>query len=122
MDPGRLEIRRLALDGVRYHGIEKSDVPPAWVKVPVTIEQSGGNVAAEMFAGVMGITLESGNPTSDLDPSSKPTAEGGDLNTTAPVAAWWITENRGPKLQAQEKRECVPPVPAICCLISSSDQ
>jgi hypothetical protein len=87
------------MDGVRYHGIDKRDLPPAWVKLPVKVEQAEGDIQTDMFAGLMGIGLSSkdSSPTTveeQVSQTSLP-SQGLDnmvLNTMAPVAAWWIVE------------------------------
>jgi Domain of unknown function (DUF4419) len=47
------------LDRVRYHKVERRQIPPGWSKVPVKIDDKGEVVEAEMGAGSVGITCSS---------------------------------------------------------------
>ncbi|KAH8645718.1 hypothetical protein BX600DRAFT_519302 [Xylariales sp. PMI_506] len=125
------EVRNLVLDGVRYHGFDGTTVPPAWTRVPVKLEQydvPDGFIMADMHAGLMGIGLSSSSHlpdptlwdhltkmvqqvvggTSNHEPDKDEninTTDNTALNTMAPVAAWWITEEMAPKREAQQKED-----------------
>jgi hypothetical protein len=119
------ETRNLVLDGVRYYGLDGNNLPPAWTKVPVNIEQWGSIVKAEMYAGLMGVgfSAKGASATSDSANASHPVGgfavdftsnntEETALDTVAPVAAWWITEAMGPKRDALRwQRQDYPPHP-----------
>ncbi|KAH8883735.1 hypothetical protein GQ53DRAFT_811321 [Thozetella sp. PMI_491] len=127
-DPDVKDTQHLVLDGIRYPGVDKENVPPAWVKVPIKVEQDKGDVAAEMFAGIMGIRLSSKNASlsamreaslmNEFGNStgqkvlSKETLDGMALDSMSPIASWWITEKIGPerylyreKLDEEHKRQ-----------------
>jgi hypothetical protein len=126
------EARNLVLDGVRYHGLDGSELPPAWTKVPINIEQPGGSVKAEMYAGLMGVgfSAKSAGATSASANASHPVGgfavdftsnntEEAVLDTMTPVAAWWITEAMGPKRDALRQQRQVPPSPKRAAGVSS---
>jgi len=97
-----METTNLVMDGVRYHGINEDDIPPAFVKLPVMVVRSGEYFPTEMYAGMMGIGLSSRNSSlADLaEPAPQIGAQsqiqsGPVLDTMTPVASWWIMEKIG---------------------------
>lgn len=104
-------IRELSLDGVRYHGVDATNVPPAYGKVPVQVEADGGK-ETEMFAGLIGISLSSHHSQAnasglpEIPPGPAEAGVGGTpLDSMAPIAAWWITDAMDAKIKALKEKE-----------------
>ena len=76
----------LMIDGQVFHRIDSNDVPPAWVSVPVIVNELGKEFNARMVAGVVGYSLsESGKKLQD---------GGTGLDTLKPATGWWMYEER----------------------------
>lgn len=114
------QVRQLVLDGIKYHPVNGDKVAPAYTKVPVIVEDLGGDVDCEMFAGMLGVGLSSrGGPHVDIRVSEpdgqqqQPLAQDAQqrekleapLDTMAPVVGWCISEATTSKPEAQEEKE-----------------
>jgi hypothetical protein len=76
----------LRIDGQVFHRIDSNDVPPAWISVPVMINELGIEYKARMVAGVVGYDVsESGEKLENGEKG---------LDTLKPQTGWWIHEER----------------------------
>jgi Domain of unknown function (DUF4419) len=76
----------LRIGGQVFHKINSNEVPPAWVSVPVTVNELGVEFKAKMVAGVVGYSVsESGQKLEN---------GGTGLDTVRPETAWWMYEER----------------------------
>jgi len=76
----------LMIDGQVFHRINSNDVPPAWVSVPVIVNELGKEFNARMVAGVVGYSLSK---------CGKKLQDGGTgLDTLKPATGWWMYEER----------------------------
>lgn len=85
------------LDGVAYHYIESTDVPPGYASVPVKIDDNGTIYTARMVAGSVATRMESSGIAGPVGPGGrggrpKPKDEPFEvgLDTLRPVSGWWM--------------------------------
>ncbi|KAL9595850.1 MAG: hypothetical protein Q9219_006192 [cf. Caloplaca sp. 3 TL-2023] len=64
------------IEGVPFHSIEDTEVPPGWTSVPVEIDENGHEFMGRLVAGSVGIKASAG--------------QAGQLNTLQPEAGWWM--------------------------------
>jgi hypothetical protein len=100
------------IDGTVYHRVDTSDIPEAYVSVPVTVDDNGIEFKTRMVAGLVGIEVSSSGEK--LDNSNRPNVwvedePGGlklkedisdedkvtGLDSLQPVAGWWMYELKG---------------------------
>jgi hypothetical protein len=98
---------RLALDGVLYHRIDSSDVPPGYVSVPVKVDDNGNEYNTFMVAGSVGMRVWSSGdmlvprPTyvwqnGRSEEQKKEEMEDPGLDTVQPESGWWIFKMQEP--------------------------
>lgn len=85
------------LDGVRYHYIESTEVPPGYASVPVKIVDNTMIYTARMVAGSVATRMESSGVAGPRGPGGrggvpKPKDEPFEvgLDTLRPVSGWWM--------------------------------
>ena len=79
-------IKRLVLDGAKFHIVKMNAVPRGYCTVPVDINDNGHELKAEMLAGSVGCQwLTSGGDVGDGNDT-------GNLDTIQPLSGWWIYE------------------------------
>jgi hypothetical protein len=97
------------IDGTVYHRVDTSDIPEAYVSVPVTVDDNGVVFKTRMVAGLVGIKVSSSGEK--LDISNRPNVWVEDepagsklkedisdedkvtgLDSLQPAAGWWMYE------------------------------
>jgi hypothetical protein len=74
----------LRIDGVKVYKVDSENLPPAWVTVPVVINELGVEFNAKMVAGVVGYSVSA---------SGKKLENGEiELDTLKPETSWWMLE------------------------------
>lgn len=83
---GRNTERHLNIDGQDFHKVDSTELPPAWVSVPITMDDNGVEFSGRMIAGCVGLNVtESGE---------KLEQGGTGLDTMRPETGWWIFEEK----------------------------
>lgn len=82
------ERAELFLDGVGYHRVDTSDIPPGFASVPVLVDDNGTEYHTKMIAGSLGIKVSSSNASEGGDD-----AEGeGKLDSLQSLSGWMMYE------------------------------
>jgi hypothetical protein len=76
----------LTLDGEEFHKVDSNDLPPAWVTVPITVDEFGIEFKARMVAGCVGYSVQQSG--------QKLESGGVGLDTISPEVGWWMFEER----------------------------
>lgn len=76
----------LKLDGIPYHRVDTSNIPPGYLEVDVLVDDNGTEFDTLMVAGQIGMRVSSSG--------DKGLSAGGLQDTVAPVAGWWIFTKR----------------------------
>lgn len=80
----------LELDGIVYHTIGTTKIPPAFAEVPVRLIDNGLEFKTVMVAGVVGIRVTSSGIS---EPGAKGMTHDGKNDTLQPEAGWWLFED-----------------------------
>jgi hypothetical protein len=100
------------IDGTVYHRVDTSDIPEAYVSVPVTVDDNDVVFKTRMVAGLVGIKVSSSGEKLDISNRSNVWVEDEPagsklkedisyedkvtgLDSLQPVAGWWMYELKG---------------------------
>lgn len=78
------KINHLTLDGVTFGVVDMDDVPRGYCEVPVSIDDNGTQIKAEMMAGSIGMEWTSRDGANPKDKDK--------LDTVQPSSGWFIYE------------------------------
>jgi hypothetical protein len=80
------ETTTLVIDEQVFHKVNSNDLSPAWVSVPITVDEFGTTFKARMVAGCVGYSVQK---------SGKELETGGaGLDTVRPEVGWWMFEDK----------------------------
>ena len=95
------------LDGVRYHWLKQSKIPPAFGEVQVSLKANEKELKTLLIAGLVafqayfgghlrtGLIDKDGASSSESDDDSgfEDGPPGNGLDSVQPVCGWWLVEN-----------------------------